>query len=239
MYKYVLFVPLATLLFAMFQEILPKISAFISENFGSNCFLLKGEKETALIDSSSNENKEAVISGLSRLNLKPKDISLILHTHGHADHFGLDKLFSKARIAMHALDAEQINNGNQEFACTQFFSGTKMPRVSLFLEDNQEVDFGGLSLKVVHSPGHTPGSIYFFLREEKALFSGDTVFKEGFGRTDLSGGNPQKMAESLKKLQKLPFAALFPGHGNVLLGEEENRTSLKRTLEIATTNAFL
>ncbi len=223
----------------MFQKIFPNIFAFISENEGSNCFLLKGSKEIALIDSSIAENKEAILSSLTSLNLKPEDVSLVLHTHGHADHFGLDFLFKNARIAMQWADAKQISQGNQEFACAQFFPETKLPKISLLLKDSQEIDLGGPLLKVIHTPGHTAGSVCFFLAKEKALFSGDTLFAEGFGRTDLQSSNPQKMLESLKKLQKTPFKALFPGHGPLLLGEEQIVKALKEIVETATANSFL
>jgi len=223
----------------MFQEILPNVFAFISENEGSNCFLLKGGKQTALIDSSTAENKHALFSSLSKLSLHPKDISLILHTHGHADHFGLDKEFPEARIAMHELDAQLINSKNQEFACTQFFPNTPLPKISLFLKDSQTIDFGNFQMQTILTPGHTAGSVCFFLASENALFSGDTLFAEGFGRTDLPTGNTQKMLESLKKLQKMPLKALLPAHGPVLQGKEQIARYLARTIEFASANVFL
>lgn len=223
----------------MFQKISPGIFAFISGNEGSNCFLIQGEKETALIDSSTAENKEAIISGLNRLDLKPHGISLILHTHGHADHFGCDYFFKNAKIAMHGADAKQISQGNSLFACTQFFPEAKLPKISLPLRGNQEIDLGGLHLRVIHTPGHTAGSVCFFLSQEKALFSGDTLFAEGFGRTDLQSSSAQKMLDSLKKLQKTPFKALFPGHGPILLGEEQTAEALKEIVETAAANSFL
>jgi len=204
----------------MFQKIFPNIYAFVSENSGSNVFLLIGKKEIALIDSGTEGNKQALIEGLASLDLKPEDISLVLYTHGHADHFGLDFLFTNAKRAMHKFDAEQINSGKASFACSSFFPGTKFPKISILLEPNQEIDLGKIKLKCIHTPGHTEGSICFFEQEKGLLFSGDTVFAEGFGRTDLPSGNATKMAESLKKLQKMGFKGLFPGHGPFLLGQE-------------------
>ena len=114
-----------------------------------------------------------------------------------------------------------------------------LPKISLLLKGNQEIDLGGLHLRVIHTPGHTAGSQCFFLAKEKALFSGDTLFATGFGRTDLQSSNAQNMLLSLKNLQKTPFKALFPGHGPILQGEEQNTTSLKETIAIASTNGFL
>jgi len=223
----------------MFEEVFPSVFSFISRAEGSNCFLLLGGRDKALIDSSAIPNGRALIENLAGLGLKPDGISLILHSHGHADHFGNDCLFPNAKIAMHKADADRINSQDKALACTQFFPGTKMPKISVFLEDSQEIKVGDFSLKVVHCPGHTAGSVCFFEQARGLLFSGDTLFSNGLGRTDLPTGNPKKLAQSLKKLQKLAFKALFPGHGPVLLGKEENSRSLANAVSRASTNGFL
>ena len=222
----------------MFSEIFPNIFAFLSNNGGSNCFLLKGKKEIALIDSSTRDNVGTLISEFERIGITPEEVTLIIHTHGHADHFGCDALFPNAKIAMHEKDGKSINIGNEDFACLQFFPGTELPKISFSLKDGQEIDLGGIKLKVIHCPSHTDGSICLLLEPNKVLFSGDCLFVDGFGRVDLPSGNAQKLIESLKKLQKTPFKALFPGHGPILLGEEKNRLHLKKIVEIAT-NTFL
>ena len=223
----------------MFSEVFPNIFAFLPSNGGSNCFLLKGQKEIALIDSSSRDNASALISSLKGIGVKPGEVTLLIHTHGHADHFGCDGLFSNAKIAMHEKDGKKINAGLEEFACLHFFPGTELPKVSFFLKAGQSLDLGGMKLKVIHCPGHTSGSICLLLEPGKILFSGDCLFVEGFGRADLASGNAQNLVESLKKLQKTPFKALFPGHGPVLLGDEKNALlHLKKIVEMAT-NTFL
>jgi len=211
----------------MFSEIFPNIFAFIPSNGGSNCFLLRGKKEIVLIDSSTRDNVGALISGFERIGIEPVEVTLIIHTHGHADHFGCDALFPNAKIAMHESDARKINAGLTDFACLQFFPETELPKVSFFLKDKQELDLGKMKLKVIHSPGHTGGSICLLLEPGEILFSGDCLFVKGFGRTDLASGNAQKLVESLKKLQKIGFKALFPGHGAVLLGKDKNRLGLE------------
>jgi glyoxylase-like metal-dependent hydrolase (beta-lactamase superfamily II) len=223
----------------MFKKIFPNVFAFISKDEGSNCFVLKGTKKIALIDSTSFFNKKQLLAGLAKLAISKKDRLLILHTHGHADHIGCDEFFPNAKIAMHKADAKLINGKNEEFACTKFFPGTMLPKVSSTLRHNQKIDLGGIALKVIHSPGHTKGSVCFLLEKENALFSGDTLFAEGFGRTDLMGGNSKKMVESLKKLQKMPLKALLPGHGPVLLGQRPIGKAIERSIELASTNAFL
>jgi len=223
----------------MFKEVFPNVFAFISKDAGSNCFVLKGTKKIALVDSSSFFNKKQLLAGLAKLSISKADRLLILHTHGHADHIGCDEFFPNAKVAMHKNDAKMINEKNEEFACTSFFPGTALPLVSTMLKGGQKINLGGISLEVVQTPGHTTGSICFLLKKEKALLSGDCLFADGFGRTDLPGGNSKKMVESLKKLQKMPLKALLPGHGPILLGDQQIAEHIRISIELASTNAFL
>jgi len=90
------------------------------------------------------------------------------------------------------------------------------------LEDGSLIEFGNESLKVMHTPGHTPGSIC--LLGERLVFTGDTLFAEGIGRTDLPGGSDREMQLSLKKLVRLPDNFLiYPGHGPASIMGEEKR----------------
>lgn len=215
----------------MFQRVFPNVFALISGNDGCNCFLVKGRDKIALVDSGAKSNVGGLLSGLERLGIWPEQVSLVLHTHGHADHIGVDSLFPNAEIGMHADDAKKINAGDMDFACAQFFPGTILPKVALFLADNQEIDLGGMKLVVLHTPGHTSGSVCFLLKPKMLLFSGDTLFVNGCGRTDLPSGNAKKLVESLKKLQKTGFKGLFPGHGPFLLGREENSIAIGNVIK--------
>ncbi len=223
----------------MFQKIFPGIFAFISQSEGSNCFLLLGGEEKVLVDSSTEDNKAGIISGLSALELTPKDISLIIHTHCHADHFGCDCLFPKAKVAMHEKDAKAVNAVDAAATCSQFFPGLRFPKITKTISHNQLVDLGGIRLRVVATPGHTAGSVCFLEEKQLLLFSGDTLFAGGFGRTDLPSGSSAEMAESLRKLQKLRFSLLLPGHGPLLRGAWENKNNLKLLLRSLETSSFL
>lgn len=217
----------------MFQPLSQNVFALVSGNDSCNCFLVRGSSKIALIDSGTKGNVGALLSGLEGLGISPGQVSLVLHTHGHADHFGVDSLFPNANIGMHADDAKKINAGKRDFACAQFFPGTELPKVSLFLPDLQEIDLGGMKLVVLHTPGHTAGSVCFLLKPKLFLFSGDTLFVDGLGRVDLPSGSAKKLVESLRRLQKTGFNALFPGHGPFLLGAEENKRHLERALKLA------
>ncbi len=220
------------MLFAMHCKISPQIFAFISESNGSNCFLLKGKKHLALIDSSTPDNRLAIIEWLSSLDLKPTGITLILHTHCHADHFGNDKEFPNAKIAMHPNDASAINRQDNDVTCAHLFLGVHFPKVSESFSAKKSIDLGGIKLRVLETPGHTSGGVCFFLEKEKILFSGDTLFAGSIGRTDLPGGDPELLQESLLLLSRLKIKLLLPGHGQLLKGEKENRRNINAALKM-------
>ena len=216
----------------MHCKISPGIFAFVSESDGSNCFLLKGKKHIAIVDSSTPGNSQQILEWLSSLSLKPADITLILHTHCHADHFGNDSLFPKAKIAMQANDASAINRQDKDVACTHFFFGTIFPKVTEFLSGKKTIDLGGIKLRVLETPGHTSGSICFFEQSKGILFSGDTLFAGSIGRADLPGGDAELLQQSLLSLSRLKIKLLLPGHGEILKGEKENKANIDAALKI-------
>lgn len=216
----------------MHCKISSKIFAFISESDGSNCYLLKGKKEMALIDSSTPNNNQQILEWLSSLGTKPSEVSLVLHTHGHADHFGNDSEFPKAAIAMHEADAMAVNRQDIDVSCSHFFFGISFPNIKKFLSPKHPIDLGGIRLKVLETPGHTAGSICFFLEKEKTLFSGDTLFVKGIGRADFPGGDSEMLEKSLFSLQKLKIKVLLPGHGEILKGEKENKKNIEACLKM-------
>jgi len=223
----------------MFQKISENVFAFISSSEGSNCFLLKGSRQTALIDSSSATNSQQLFDALEGLSLKPEQVNLILHTHGHADHFGNDFLFKKAKIAMHQADALAVNKKDPVATCSSFYPDSKYPKVTESLNNRQLIDLGNLQLEVFTTPGHTAGSVCFFLLGQTLLFSGDTLFNSGIGRTDLPTGNRKELIGSLEKLSGLSFSTLLPGHGGILEGAKENKQNLESILHSVKTNAFI
>lgn len=204
----------------MFEEIMPGLFAFISPNIGSNCFLLADEKIT-LVDSSTGNNAAQIKAFLKEQGIAPEQINLILHTHSHADHTGCDFLFRNAEIMMHQHDAEYVNKQDAEFTCSALEQGTKIPQISSFLAPNQVIDLGKFKLQVLHTPGHTHGSVCFLEKDKKLLFSGDTLFNGGFGRTDLPSGNTAELLQSIKMLKTTAFEYLLPGHGEILKGEQQ------------------
>jgi len=140
-------------------------------------------------------------------------LRLIVSTHGHWDHIGDNAAVAThagADIAVHPLDRERLTNPQPLYA--PFDIPPSVPAVEL--AEGGLVRFGEIRLRVLHTPGHTEGSVCLLAEDEGLLFSGDTLFAAGWGRVDLPGGDEQAMVESLVRLNGLEdHVGVFPGHG--------------------------
>lgn len=182
----------------------------ISSSLENNTYILL-TKKPAIIDPS--ENVDAILNHLKE-HIKPEDLEYIILTHYHFDHvLGVPKLkeLTKAKVMIHESDEEFLN-----------FKPDKL------LKDDEILDLGDCKLKVIHTPGHTPGSICLYEPKSKSLFSGDTVFAHGIGRTDLAGGDIKELIESLKLLSKLDVKILYSGHGEIT--DERVKEQIKNSL---------
>jgi glyoxylase-like metal-dependent hydrolase (beta-lactamase superfamily II) len=184
--------------------------------FDSSIYLIIDEV-IALIDAGTGQNFETVKRNLSKFNLKPGDIKLIINTHCHYDHAGGDRDFVEASgcdVAIHELEAELLRKGNQVITLAGGLGGRlESLEVARGLHEGDQVKLGELTLEVLHTPGHTQGSICLYGPKQKILFSGDTLFCGGVGRVDLPTGDGEALAHSLRKLAKLEVERLYPGHG--------------------------
>ena len=148
-------------------------------------------------------------------------LKLIVSTHGHWDHIGDNAAVAEhtgAQIAVHPLDAERLRQPQPTWA--PFEIPPSLPAVEL--AEGGEVRFGSLRLTVLHTPGHTEGSVCLWSADEGVLLSGDTLFAAGWGRTDLPGGSDEQMVESLVRLAGLDGATVvLPGHGRETTIERE------------------
>lgn len=140
-------------------------------------------------------------------------LKLIVTTHGHWDHFGENAAVAAhtgAPIAVHALDAHRLTTPQPLWA--PFEIPPCVPAVEL--AEGGHIRFGEIDLTVLHTPGHTEGSVCLWSAEHGLLFSGDTLFASGWGRVDLPGASPEAMVESLARLATFDDPlAVHPGHG--------------------------
>ncbi len=140
-------------------------------------------------------------------------LKLIVSTHGHWDHIGDNAALaahSGAPVAVHPLDAPRLTHPQPLFA--PFEIPPSVPAVEL--AEGGEVRFGSLRLTVLHTPGHTEGSVCLWSAEDGVLLSGDTLFAGGWGRVDLPGGSAEQMVESLARLRSFDDPVrVLPGHG--------------------------
>ena len=186
---------------------------------GTNCTVLweDGSAACAVADPgmSSREGVGQLVDFFKENGLTPEAILL---THGHFDHvWGVAQLLEQypVPVYMHPADRGILLDGASVFKGMQSFNAFKHDFPTVDVADGDVLQVGGASFKVIHTPGHTPGGVCYWSRENNLLICGDTLFAGSIGRTDLGGGDYDQLMDSLlKKVMTLPGETdVIPGHG--------------------------
>ena len=186
--------------------------AIMDSGFTINTYIVTDNETgaTAVVDPSLPE--ESLIE-----KLNGKDVKYILLTHGHFDHICGAKLVKEktgAKVVIHKDDEELLSDGVKNLF-NESCQGYVLPVVSaeIVADDGTELEFGNSKITVMHTPGHTLGGVCYLLKDEKIMFSGDTLFKLCAGRTDFYGGNARQELRSLAKIGELEGNyKVYPGH---------------------------
>jgi len=199
------------------------VHVFVVGMLSTDCYVVHCRKTKAaiVIDPGFDSPSEAE-QILNYVDEEKLDVKFIVDTHGHEDHVSGNRFLKKkynAPICIHKYDADVVND-----------LGADTAPANVILNEGDNLEFGDAKLSVMHTPGHSPGSIC--LLGEKLIFTGDTLFAGGIGRTDFAGGSDRDMRLSLGKLLRLPEGlVVYPGHGSATtIGEEKRFNPFLRLL---------
>ncbi|AEH59914.1 beta-lactamase-like protein [Methanosalsum zhilinae DSM 4017] len=180
-------------------------------------------------------NPDILIKELEKYT-SAKNIELIVLTHCHFDHTGAAKALvekSNAKVGIHTDDVAGLMD-DRASAASVFGQSAPGLTPDITYTEGDLISINSLSLQVIHTPGHTPGSICLYEPGSRSLFSGDTIFASGsIGRTDFTGGSSQKMITSIEKVTELDVERLYPGHGPVT--DENVNRQINLSLQMAKT----
>lgn len=212
------------------------VEPIISDSFDSNLYLIN---KTVLIDAGLNGN--LTVNRISKY-VNISKINLIILTHSHVDHFG--GIFSLLKISNPKIGIsheELLSLNDPILSVSNLFNISKHEQIITpdFLYNDNDSIFVGINpynkkneyLTVIETPGHTNGSICLYSKKHKLLFSGDTVFDHGIGRTDFKNSSPIKLINSIKKLLNLNIETIYPGHGFII--SKDTKKSLLYSYELS------
>lgn len=198
-----------------------------------NSYWIGGEVPV-LIDPGHQHLVKSLITQMEKDKNRFEDIRLIIATHVHPDHFEASQTFARAGVfmAMHPEEEKFMQEVGGDFYRA---FGMEMPEIKVdFLLQEGELKLGAKTLQILHTPGHSPGSISLYWPEKKALFTGDVAFAMGVGRTDFPGGDGMLLRDSIERLARLDAEWLLSGHGEVLKGKK----NIQRNFSYIRTNFF-
>lgn len=186
-------------------------------DYDSNIYIIDGE----IIVDTGTRNHFLETKSFIKEKFDINKLKTIVNTHCHYDHVAGNKKFRDwlgARVMIHENDADAIENGTEATVSWLFQENLKSITVDRKLKDKDMLNTENCSIEVIHTPGHTAGSICLYEKNQRILITGDVLFENTCGRVDFPTGNRKQMIESLIKIQKLNPKYILPGHGNIKSG---------------------
>ena len=205
------------------MKVTNNLHAFIWQSMtANNCnaYFIDGPSRV-LIDPGHKLLFNHVEQGLKQLGMSISDIDLVICTHAHPDHLESVPLLKnkKTLFTIHEAEWQWVATIGKQMSAS-FGIDIDDFRPDFYLKAGT-LELDDLELTIIHTPGHSPGSVTLYWPAQKALFTGDLVFKEGVGRTDLPGGDGSLLKESIKGLMDLDVQWLLSGHGEIIAGAEK------------------
>jgi len=196
-------------------------------SYATNTYIYYDEatRHAVIIDPAA--KAERILAKVEELAL---DVKAILFTHGHFDHTGASNELREALdVPVYASKHDAELAADPERSAASLIAARNTPHVDKFLQEG-EMSFGNIKMQILATPGHTAGSLCFYVSDEGILFSGDTLFKESYGRYDLPSGDVAALRGSLNRLLALPAETkVYPGHeGATTIGHERVHNPIKR-----------
>ena len=189
-----------------------KIYKFSVGALGTNSYLCVDEATRKAFLTDPGDDAEKLLNAI-----RVKDVTLeyVILTHGHFDHIlALSEVMSetKAKLLIHRLDAGMLSEPSLSLLSRFSTRSVEFPEADILLDGGEDIEIGESTVKVIHSPGHTPGSVCLLVGDD--MISGDTLFRESIGRSDFPGGSFNILMSSLRMLVSLDVKGkIYPGHG--------------------------
>jgi hydroxyacylglutathione hydrolase len=196
--------------------------------YDSNVYLLAAKKPI-IIDTGTGVHLKETLHQLDKHDTLD-EIDKIILTHNHADHSGGAAELSNelgVDVYVHEADSKALIEGNGALTGALMFGFPQAKLDVKFIDDGNTIDCGNVKFKILHTPGHSPGSISLFDAESKTLFCGDLVFMDGgVGRWDLPGGDYKTLVKSFEKVLELEIDNFYSGHGPSCIDEAQEYIKL-------------
>jgi len=213
------------------MQLTSNLYAFLWTSPGANncnTYLIKTAQKRILIDPGHTAHFDHVHQYLRELNLSLDSIDLVICTHAHPDHMEAVHLFADtpALFTLHASDWQMVQDMAPHL---KQIMGAELDQITpdFFLNQGQ-LRVGDIDLQIHSTPGHSPGGISLYYAQDKALITGDLIFKGGLGRTDLPGGKSDLLKDSIRRMATLDSAWLLCGHGDVVSGKDAVQSNFEQ-----------